>query len=239
MKSIAKNYKLILASVGLILLLASIGVHYFEEFKAYRFLRGFISIAFLCILIYYKQKQVNPLIATFLLIYATSSFATIWYENETMAVVALLLNFISFLFIVKALWKQASFKNLGVFLSIVFVVFIIVNAFMLYRFINMLKDFTVGNLQYAAMLLGAMVLVITGFLVLLYNHACNTKASLVFALAMFLFIFAEIFRALAYYDLGFGNLFVFIARGTLILATALVIHFCLMNKTPKEQLSRR
>lgn len=234
-----RSYKRVLLITSVLLLGVSIWIHLLGNFPIYRLVRGFISLVFLGIVVAYIKKETNPILATFLLIYSVSSICTVWYENATIAAISLFLNFFAYLFLVKALWPKASFKNLGIVLTLVFVLLVIINAYLLYEFISKLRDVANGSLHYAAMLLGAMSLVITGILSLLYNHSFNTKASLAFTVAIFLFIFAEIFRAIGYYDFGFGNASVYIARIMLIIATGLMAHFMLMPKTVEEKLSNK
>ena len=232
-----KNYKLVLFLAGLLLFAGSVLVHITDNFIAYRGLRGIVSFLFLLIMVFYNRKETNLLLIIFLSLYGSASILTIWYESNLMAVLSLALNFVAVSCIVVALWKKASFKNLGVSLSIVFFLLLAVNTYLLYQLIAMIKDFNISNLLYAVMLLGAMTLVVAGALSLLYNHSNNTKASLVFTVFVFLLIFAEIFRAISYYDFGFGNASVYIARASLIIATALLVHFSIMPKTEGETLS--
>lgn len=231
------NYKRVLLITSVIVLVVSIWFHLLENFPIYRLLRGLISLIFIGIVIAYSKKKINPNLAVFLALYSVSSIATVWYENATIAAISLFLNFFAYLFLVKAVWPKASFKNLGITLSVVFILLVVINSYLLYLFISKLRDLANGNLNYIAMLLGAMALVILGFLSLLYNHSLNTKASLVFTIAILSFVFAEIFRAIGYYDFGFGNASVYIARAMLITATGLLVHFMLMSKTEEEKLS--
>ncbi|WP_147278547.1 hypothetical protein [Marinirhabdus gelatinilytica] len=223
--------------MSVLLLLASVTVHYLGNYPVYRLLRGVISFTFLAILFSYHKKNTNPLLATFLILYGTSSVITIWYENATLGFISLILNFIAYLFLIRAVWLKATFKNLGIALTLVFIVLIIINAYLLYEFITMMRDFANGGLNYASMLLGAMALVVVSFLALLYNHTYNSKPSLVFTIAVFMFVFAEIFRAIGYYGFGFDNIPVYIARILLILGSGMIVHFALMPKKNNESLS--
>lgn len=234
-----KSYKRVLLIASVLLLVASICIHLLHNFPVYRFLRGLVSLVFLGIIITYTKKNTNPVLAGFLLVYAASSIASVWYELSNIAAISLFLNFFAYLFLIKAVWPKASFKNLGVVLTAVFILLVVFNGYLLYEFISKLRDFANGDLNYAAMLLGAMALVVIGFLSLLYNHSKNTKASLAFTVAIALFIFAEIFRAIGYYDFGFGTTPVYVARIMLILATGLLAHFMLMPKTESEKLSNK
>lgn len=234
-----KNYKRVLLIASVLLLVASIGIHLLHNFPVYRFLRGLVSLVFLGIVIAYKKKDTNLVLAGFLVVYAVSSIATVWYENATMAAISLFLNVIAYLFLIKAVWFKASFKNLGIVLTVVFTLLVVFNGYLMYEFISKLREFANGDLDYIAMLLGAMSLVIIGFLSLLYNHSQNTKASLAFTIAIALFIFAEIFRAIGYYDFGFGAASVYIARSMLITATGTLAHFMIMAKTEEEKLSHK
>lgn len=234
-----RGYIIVLIVLGSLLLAASVVAHLQEDYGTYRFLRGLISFSFLAVIIWYKKSKTNILLVLFLLCYGISSFATMAYEDKKIAMLSLMLNFVSLLFIIKALWPRASLKNLGVTLTVVFAALIVVNGYLFYQFITMLKDFAFGNLHYAAMILGAMALVVCSFLSLVYNHSSSSKASLVFTIFVFLIVFAEVFRAIAYYDFGFGNTSVYVARIIIILSTALLAHYAIMPKEPKDEVSKK
>jgi hypothetical protein len=234
-----RSYKRVLLITSVVLLVVSIWIHLLENFLIYRLIRGLISLSFLGIVLAFRKKETNPILAGFLFVYSVSSICTAWFENATISAISLFLNFFAYLFLVKAVWPKASFKNLGIPLTLAFILLVVINAYLFYEFISKLRDLANGNLNYIAMLLGAMALVLIGFLSLLYNHSLNSKASLAFTIAIVLFVFAEIFRAIGYYDFGFGIISVYIARLMLITASGLLAHFMLMPKTEEEKLSRK
>tara|TARA_A100000171_G_scaffold30980_1_gene29281 strand:+ start:7498 stop:8232 length:735 start_codon:yes stop_codon:yes gene_type:complete len=234
-----RSYKKILLITSVVLVVASIFIHLLGNYPVYRLFRGLISLIFLGIVLAFSTKKVNQILVAFMFFYSVSSICTVWYENTAIAATSLFLNVFAYLFLIRAVWPKASFKNLGVVLSTVFAGLIIINGYLLYEFISKLKDLANGDATFSAMLLVSMSLVVLGFLSLLYNHSVNTKASLVFLIVAFLFVFAEIFRAIGYYDFGYGNTSVYIARVVLIIAIAMLSHFMLMPKNKEEKLASK
>mgnify|MGYP000070671262 CR=1 FL=1 len=231
------SYTVTLWTLAALLFIASIAFLK-EPFDGYRFIRGLVSWAFLGAVFFFKRKDTSLQIAIFFLLYGASSFLTIWYENSWLATAALCLNFVAFVILISALWPRVSFKDLGYGLTAIFVLFVCVNAYLLYEFIDMLKNFAQGNFHYATMLLGAMGMAATGFLALVFNHSRSSKASLYFTLAVFLIIFAEIFRAIAYYEFGYGDLSVYIARILLILGSVSMATYAIMEKPKNDELGK-
>lgn len=232
-----RSYKAVLLITWALLLVVSFLYYELDNFSMYRLLRGFVSLVFLGIVIFYTKKKTNLVLASFLFIFGISSISTVWYENASIAVVSLFLNLFACILLIIALWPKASFKNLGIVLTVVFILMVIINAYIFYEFISKLRDFANGSLNYVVMLLVSIAVVIIGFLSLLYNHSCNTKTSLVFTMAIFLFIFAGVFRAISYYGFGYGDVSIYVARFTFITANAMLAHFMLMPKTEKENVS--
>jgi len=205
----------------------------------YRALRGVISFSALGVLLYFQGKQTHPLFACFLLLYGASSIVTIWYENTTLATLAMILNFCAVLFLIRALFPKVSFKNMSWWLIIIFVAMVLLNAFLLYEFVAMMKSMAGSSTHYLFMLLGAMSMVVVGFLALLYNYQYSSQSSIILVLFISSIIFSEVFRGIAYYDFAFGNIAVYAARILLIIGTSLLVHYALMMKDKDEELHRK
>jgi len=67
---------------------------------------------FLGLLLLLNLKKINYHLAWFLFFYGASSFATIWYENNIVAVVAMALNFVAFLFLIREVYPKVSFVKM-------------------------------------------------------------------------------------------------------------------------------
>ena len=115
-------------------------------------------------------------------------------------------------------------------------ILVLVNAYLLYSFVAMLKEFALSDLHYLFMLLGAMSLVLSGFFSLLFNHQVSSSMSLVFTMFVCILIFSEVFRAMGYYGIDVANVSVYLARGTMILGFALLSYYELLDKKPAEEL---
>jgi hypothetical protein len=179
----------------------------------------------------------QPLLSLFLLFYGVSSFATIWYENNVVATLAMGLNFIAYIFLIVAVLPKVHFKKMNTPLTIVFLLLVIINGYLLYEFIQMIKDFTLSKSHYLITLIGAMSLVLLGFLALLYNYIYSTKPTLIFTFFVMSIIFSEIFRATAYYEFAYGNIAVYTARALLLIGLSLMVHYEMAAKKENELLS--
>lgn len=238
--SINKNsYKIVLFVFAIFIGISSVYAHQLDDYMWYRGLRGIVSFTALAVLLYYKKRHINYLLAGFLFLYGASSIVTIWYENTSLASLSMILNLMALLFLIKALYPKVSFKNMSWWLIIIFVVLVLFNGFLLYEFVAMMKSYTSSSTQYLFMLLGAMSLVVVGFLALLYNYQHSSKSSLLLVLSVFLIIFSEVFRGIAYYDFAFGDIAVYMARVLLIIGSFLLVHFCLLEKPKDEALSKK
>ncbi|WP_139149397.1 hypothetical protein [Ulvibacter litoralis] len=236
---IQKEYKRVLAIVALILLAFSIGVHHEENYFLYRMLRAVCCFVFLGFLLYFKKRKENPLLVLFLLFYGLSSFIVVWYEKNTLAIISLIFNLIAVLILIRAIFPKVSFKKMNSYFISLLTVLVLFNGYLLYEFVYMTKDYTFSSAHYALILVGSMSLLVLCFLALLYNFLHSTKASLIFALFVFAILFAEIFRAIGYYDFAYGNAAVYISRFLLLTSLYLLVNYCMIEKVESEKLSQR
>lgn len=139
------------------------------------------------------------------------------------------LNFVAFLFLILEVYFKVNFVKMDTLFTIFFLVMVLFNAYLLYEFTEMIRDFTLSNAHYIFMLFGAMSIVIVAYLTLLSNYHLSSEASLMFTLFVFSIIFCEIFRAIGYYNFAYGNVAVYIARGLLIFGTSLSVHFMVLE----------
>lgn len=236
---IQKKHITILGILSVLFLVASVYFYQIGDPVMFRAMRGIICFAFLFVLYFFQKNRVNWIIVLFLILYGTSSFASIWYDENNIATLSMGLNFLAFLLLVGALSPKIHFKKMNLLFTSIFVILVLVNGYLLYLFVEMIRDFALNDLHYFLIFLGAMSLVFSGFCVLLYNHEYSTKASLILTLFIFVMIFAEVFRAIAIYDFAYGSASVHVARGLLILAISLLVHYELSDKKPAEILGRR
>lgn len=212
---------------------------YKGELQLFRAMRGVICFSALGFLFFFRSKSISLSILLFLVFYGTSSFTTVWYENALVATLSMALNFIAFVFLILALWPKVSFRSMSRSLLLIFLVMILFNGYLLIEFVQMIRDFTLSKSHYLFMLLGAMAVVVTGFLSLLYNHRHGSRSSLLLVLFVFAIIFAEVFRGIAYYEFAYGNVAVHIARMLLIMGVLLVVAFERAEKKSEEQFNPR
>jgi len=235
---IQKKQIRVIALLSAILFLLSVYFYSVDNFILYRGLRGVICFSFLFVLFFYKRSTVNWIVGTFLILYGSSSIAGIWYETSALANASLILNLCAFLVLIGALSPKISFKKLSIYFTAFSVILVLVNAYLLYIFVEMIRDFALGELHYFLVMIGSMCLVITGLLSFLYNHKFSTKVSLIFTLFVFVLVFAEVFRVIAYYNFAYENFSEYMSRALLLLGCSLLVIYELTEKKPAEVLGK-
>ncbi|MRT17082.1 hypothetical protein F3C99_08950 [Vitellibacter sp. q18] len=224
-----KNYKIGLGVLAVFFIGLSIAIHLFHNFFLFRLLRGIICYTALAYLIVAQGKQLQKWLAGFLFFYGASSVATVWYENSTMATVAMALNFVAFLMLFWYVVPKFKLQHVTETFTFLFVLMIVVNGYLFFQLVELMKAMTLSGTQYVFMLLCACCGILLGFLALFHNHFYNTPQSMAFTLLIFLIIFAEIFRGIGYYDLGYSIIFVYLARIFLVLSLCTAVHFSFLD----------
>lgn len=228
-----RNYWLL----GLLFFIASIVVHYFEVYSWYRGLRGVVTFFFLFIILKESINKQSIWTVLFLIFYGFSSILTIGYENKWLATAAMLFNCIAYLFLLFPLYKKVNFQKMNLWLTIVFLLLMGINGYLLYTFVTSLESLAHDIFHYGAIVLGAMELIVLAFLALLYNYVISNKNSLIFIGFVFTLIFGEVFRGLAYYDFGLENTAVYLARALVIIAMIFFTIYSLTDKKKEELFS--
>lgn len=224
-----KNYKIGLGILAVFFIVLSVIIHLFHNFFLYRLLRGIICYTALIYLLVAQRSHLQKWMAGFLFFYGASSVATVWYENAIMASVAMILNFVSFLMLLWYVVPKFKTENLTKAFSLLFVVMIIINGYLFFQLVELMRAMTLSGTQYIFMLLSACCGILLAFLALFHNHFYNTPQSMAFTLLIFLIIFAEIFRGIGYYDLGQSVIFIYLARIFLVLALCTAVHFSFLD----------
>ncbi len=228
-KIFKRDYRICLLCLTFIVLGVSIYVHQVESYLIYRGIRALVIFSALVYLLIRKPNVLKPWMAIFLVLYGASSTLTIWYEHEYFATLSMLLNLLAFWAIILMLIPKVNIKKMNRGYTVLFVILILFNAYLLYEFVHMMKDEAFNNYHYLLMMFGAMSLAIAAFFALVFNHLHTSKLSIVFTIFVFLLIFAEIFRGIAYYDFAYGDIAVYIARFLNISSMALFLHFAILN----------
>ncbi|MGJ8666689.1 MAG: hypothetical protein ACSHW7_10005 [Patiriisocius sp.] len=229
-----KHYKIILFVLGLTLLASSIYVHWQRDFFTYRMLRAIVSFVFLAYLCYIHRVTTSKLLALFFLLFGASSLLSIWYELPEISEIMLGLNFLSYMSLILYLKPKIIIKRMNGFYWIVFLLLISVNAYLLFELAAMIMYADGSKRTFVFLIVSSIGVVCMGMTTLLYNFTQSTAASLVFTVAVFALIFAEVFRAIGYYDFAYGNVAVYIARILLILSSALLVHYTVIHDTEKN-----
>ncbi len=231
--------------IGFILFISSLFIYYspiilknnniFSLFH-YRGVRALISVVFLLIAFYYRSDKKSAAVLLFFLFYSISNIASIWYEENILAISSMFFNFIAYTVLIIALIKKISFKNLNKLFAFLFFIMVLIIGFFIYQFILSFKIMTISKIHYFFILLSGISAVVLSFFTLLYNHQYSTSTTAVFTLFVILIFFSEIFRGIAYYNIAYGIIGVFVARGLLILGLITGTNYCYIKKREDEKL---
>jgi len=206
----------------------------YQEF--YRALRGVIPLSFLVVLFIYKGRNVNWLSVTFLLLFGAANILGIWYQTSVYGHLYMILNTCAFLLLIGAMSPKISFKKLNLYFASFSILLVLVNAYLLFVFVELIRDYALGELHYFLVMMSSMCLVITGIFSLLYNHRYSSKVSLLFTFFVFVLIFAEVFRVISFYDLAYENFSEHLSRALLLLGCSLLVHYEMVEKKAIEVL---
>lgn len=231
-----KNYKIGLAILAVFFICLSITIHHFQNYFLFRLLRGIICYTTLLYLLFAHGKKIQKWIVGFLFFYGASSITTVWYENGIMAGLSMILNFIAFLILFLYILPKFTLKKITKTFTILFILMVIVNGYLFFQLVELMKEMTLNITQYIFMLLSASCGILLGFLALFYNHYFNNAQSMAFTMLIFSIIFAEIFRGIGYYNLADTVLFVYLGRIFLVLSLSMVVHFSFLDLKPARNL---
>ena len=236
-----KNYKMALGILAVFFIFLSITIHLYHNFFMFRLLRGIICYTTLFYLLIAHGKNIQKWVVGFLFFYGASSITTVWFENSTIASISMVLNFIAFLMLLWYVLPKFTLKKITKTFTLLFILMVLVNGYLFIQFVELMKEMTLNQTQYIFMILCAFCGILLGFLALFYNHFYNSPQSMAFTLVVFLIIFAEIFRAIGYYNLADNNLFVYLGRTFLVLSLCFLVHFSFLdlknNKSEKPPIS--
>jgi len=227
-------YLKLLTTLSVVFLALSIYFHSTDNFTAHRALRGLCTFAFLVVLLAYQKGRVDRKAALFLILYGGSSFASIWFENTSLSLAVILLNISAFSIVIWGLFPRINFKKISTPFAIFFLILVLVNTYLVFTLAEMTKVFAKDGLHYILVLGHTLFAVIMGFSALLYNHVYSSRTSLIFTFFVFAIIFAEVFRAIAYYEFAYGDYAVYVARLLFIVACYLLIYHQLKERNPSE-----
>lgn len=210
-----------------------------SSFLAYRMLRGIICIAYLILMLVFQKKEPNFLLAYFLLFYGVSSLMTIWYENNFLATLSMGINAFSFFFLIIAIFPKIRKMKIDSFVILSSVIMLLFNGFLVYQFLNMFKEMTQSSIHFIFIVLSTFGIVFVSFLAILYNHKYSTNNSVLFSSFIFILLFAEVFRGIAYYDIAYGDFSAHFARFLLIVSLSFLTNYCFKTKNDDELLNTR
>ena len=181
-------------------------------------------VAFYIIYTVYKNTS-HKYILIFLFCIFISSICAFFYERPIFTVLSLSFNFLGYLSLGLALIPKLSKIKAGWFLK---VYFFIALGFIAYTLIdlNQLSKPYLESIPYILMNLNSLGLVFILGSSLLFVHQSPNSISLLFLLAVIIFILSEITRAVNYYSVEKVYLFFYACRFFYILSLSFIIYCC-------------
>ncbi len=244
-KYIKKHHLVFIQVIGLLLFCLSLFFYYQyknlitenSSFVIFRLLRSVVCFSYLLIMLFFHRNSNNKLILLFLFFYGSSSFLTVWYENNILAILAMAFNALSFLLLIIAIVPKIKKINIDFFVILCTFIMILLFGFLGYQFLVMFKEMTLSTLHFSLIVLSSFGIALALYAAILYNHKYSSKNSVVFTSFVFLLLFAEVFRGIAYYNIAYGDFSAHIARALLIISLSFLTHYSFLSKTEEERLN--
>lgn len=221
---IIKHHKWVLLLIPGTILLASLAINPATDPMYYRGLRALFSVLLLGSLILMDSGE-NKLLKWHFLFYGLSSFLTIWFEIKWIGIISMLINIMALLFLIKLVWSKLKFKKMGTIFIMGLVIVALINAYLLFRFVEILWQSADSKYVILSIAGLSMVFFTLTVLAFVYNNEVNNARSITLIFAAIFLIFAEIFRGTGHYDVIDPILSQYIARGLLVIGGSLVYHF--------------
>ncbi|MBX2827274.1 MAG: hypothetical protein KTR22_03895 [Flavobacteriaceae bacterium] len=193
--------------------------HYY--FRGMRMMVGLISLLLMAL---FAVKK-NGLLLAFAFCYSFSSLLTLWYEQDIMAALSMIVNGISFVFLIILVMRKLEFKMPDKWFLGSWILAILVIGWLMYSFLGILYDYVSSVRLFIAICFSSGVMFLLGVIAFLYNNEQNSRSSIIYVFSHLLLVFAEMFRGVGYYDFVDSVSGQYIARLLLIASFTLLIRF--------------
>lgn len=237
MNSYNKKYKVGLAIFAACFVVISISFHIAENYFWFRLIRGIFCYSILAYLLFTLRKDVNKWVVGFLTFNGASCFAMVWYENDVMASISMILGFISILFVFWHVIPGIKIQNFNKRFTFLFILILLFNGYLFIQLIESMRSAILTEAQYNFMLLSSIGGSLLGFFALFNNHIYNTPQSMSFMILVLLLIFSGVLRAIGYYNLETGLPFMYVARLLYALAISVLVHYSFLDSRLKRNLA--
>lgn len=227
-----KYYPWIITGIGILVFFIAIFFYTFYDQPTARIVRVFIGLLYFGFFLGLKSK--NVLFYLLFIFSILTNVSTIFYEQNSFAVLSMFFNLAIILVFLKAIYMKIDFTKKH-FIYVAILVFVLtINGYIMFEFMEKIRGLTLSVLHYSLLLSMAYGSLILCFFTLWFNHKYSNRYSILTFLFIFSLIFSEIFRGLWYYEIAFGNISLAISIGLLIIGYTISIKLFLIN-TPVEE----
>ncbi|MFT5231205.1 MAG: hypothetical protein ACI9KI_001840 [Patiriisocius sp.] len=231
-----KNYVSSLILVGACLFLLGYYFKRTDQLDFYRITRGITSFSFLTYVLLIHKGRSSSLISYYLLLCGIIGLFGLWFEQANFRILIIVLSAISIIVLAVYLSPKIKKKPLSPRFLILTGLLTVLNAFLLYHFIEMILVDEEMKGVFSVMILYALLVVFISLLVLVYNKIKSSRASMVFTMSWFALVVSEILRAAGYYEVGFDEVLVHTGQILFIVSNALLVYYTIVNESEKPSI---
>jgi hypothetical protein len=206
-----------------------------EDFVIFRSLRVVVSLLFLTASYYLYGKKLDKLVYWHMLFYALSSIASIFFETIAIGILCMLINFVSFTFLIVFLYSKIDFKSINRTFLIALIVGILANIWLLYYLMEMLFEMHSSTSLLVAICISILGSFTVSVLALIYNYNVKSLSSIFFVLFIMVLVFSETFRGAGHYKLIDSASGQYFGRFLLLIAYLLLFSFSYQEVFKKEK----
>jgi hypothetical protein len=156
-----------------------------------------------------------------------------WFEQANFRILIIVLSAISVIVLAVYLSPKIKKTALSRRFWIQAGLLTVLNAFLLYQFIEMILVDEEMKGVFSVMILYALLVVFISLLVLVYNKIQSSRASMAFTMSWFTLVVSEILRAAGYYEVGFDEVLVHSGQILFIVSNALLVYYTIVNESEK------
>lgn len=221
----SKFFIWIVTLLPILLIGLSIMLHPYEDYLQFRSIRVLVSFLFLLATLYLYGKNLSRWVYWHMFFYGLASIAAIFFENNLIAILTMVLNFISFVLLIIMLLRRIDFSMRNWLFYGALCLAILVHIWLLYYLMEMLYEVHKSITLLVSIVLstiGSFSLTVFTFI---YNHDRKSKSSLFLVTFIVLLVFSETFRGVGYYGLVDAVSGQYWARALLVLAYVFLFAF--------------
>ncbi len=225
--------------LSVLLFILSMSIDPDQDYIYFRGLRALTAFSFLASLLVFEKSRVNSFALGFVFLHGFSSLLSIWYENDNIACITMLLNAIGFLLLLILIRSKVTLKRLDPIIIIAISVSAIVFGWLSFSFVEVLFDYIVSIPLLVIISIQMTIVYILHIYAFIYLNETNTGSSVLFVMFLILIVFSETFRGIGYYKIVDSALGQYTARFLLLGSYCFIYFFCFHINDSGKLLSKR